>query len=169
LGTTVAMTFMGATYWMLPRLLARELRPLALARLQPWLWFLGMIFFSTSYHVAGLRGLPRRVWSGSLDGFAEGAAWAPLPRIAAVGGVILFLSSLCFVIVVLGTWFAGRRIDPPPFEFAEPLGGAPEPGIWDRLGLWTLVAIGLVLLAYAYPLAHLLSLQRFGSPGFQPF
>jgi heme/copper-type cytochrome/quinol oxidase subunit 1 len=32
----------GATCWMLPRLLGRELRPAALARVQPWLWFLGV-------------------------------------------------------------------------------------------------------------------------------
>jgi cytochrome c oxidase subunit 1 len=160
---------MGATYWMLPRLLGRELRPLGIARLQPWLWFLGMAFFSTSYHVAGLRGLPRRVWSGSLDGFADPAPWRGLPQIAAGGGVILFLSSLCFVVVVLATAFGGRRIEPPAFEFAEALGGPPRRGPWDRLGMWTLVAIVLVLLAYAYPLAHLLSLERFGSPGFQPF
>jgi cytochrome c oxidase subunit 1 len=169
LGTTVAMTFMGATYWMLPRLIGRELRPIALARLQPWLWFLGMLLFSTSYHIAGLQGLPRRVYSGSLDGAAEGASWLPLTKIAAVGGVVLFLSSLCFVVVVLATWLGGRRIEPPPFEFAEPLGGAPKLGVWDRLGMWTVVAIVLVALAYAYPLAHLLSLERYGSPGFQPF
>jgi hypothetical protein len=41
--------------------------------------------------------------------------------------------------------------------------------VWDRLGMWTVVAIVLVALAYAYPLAHLLSLERYGSPGFQPF
>ncbi len=35
--------------------------------------------------------------------------------------------------------------------------------------MWTVVAIILVAVAYAYPLAHLLSLERFGSPPFQPF
>ena len=41
--------------------------------------------------------------------------------------------------------------------------------IWDRIGMWTLVAIVLIILAYAYPLYHLFSLERFGSPGFRPF
>ena len=68
LGTTVALTFMGGTYWLLPRLLGRELRFPRLATVQPYLWFLGMAFFSTSYHIAGLRGLPRRVYSGTLTG-----------------------------------------------------------------------------------------------------
>ena len=41
LGTTVALSFMGATYWLLPRMLGRELRLMGLARVQPYLWFLG--------------------------------------------------------------------------------------------------------------------------------
>jgi hypothetical protein len=43
------------------------------------------------------------------------------------------------------------------------------PTIWDRFGLWSLVAAALVLVAYAYPLIQLLAHPRFGSPGFQPF
>jgi len=154
---------------MLPRLLGRELRFAALARLQPWLWALGMSLFSTAYHVAGLRGLPRRVYSGSFDGAAGAAPWKVLTQVGAWGGVILFLSALCFVTVVVSTWLAGRRIPPPPFEFAVPLRPVTAPGIWDRLGLWTVVAIVMIVAAYAYPLAHLLSLERFGSPPFSPF
>jgi hypothetical protein len=83
--------------------------------------------------------------------------------------VILFLSAPAFVTVVVGTWLSGRRIEPPAFEFAAPLRAVTAPGVWDRLGMWTLVAIILVAVAYAYPLAHLLSVERFGSPPFQPF
>jgi cytochrome c oxidase subunit 1 len=167
LGTTVALTFMGATYWLLPRLLGREIRFGAVARVQPYLWFLGMTLFSTSYHIAGLRGLPRRVYSASLAG-DQGAAWHGLTQIAAVGGVVLFLSALCFVTVVFATWIAGRRIEPPAFEFAVPL-HPPTLGLWDRFGLWTIVAVVLVAAAYAYPLFELLTHPRFGSPAFKPF
>lgn len=168
LGTTVALTFMGATYWLLPRLLGREIRFGALARLQPYLWFLGMSIFSTSYHIAGMRGLPRRVYSAALAG-DQGASWHGLTVVAAVGGVVLFLSALCFVTVVFGTWVGGRRIEAPPFEFAVPLHAPTALSVWDRFGLWTIVAIVLVLAAYAYPLTQLLSHPRFGSPAFKPF
>ena len=168
LGTTVALTFMGATYWLLPRLLGREIRFGALARVQPYLWFLGMSIFSTSYHIAGMRGLPRRVYSAALAG-DQGASWHGLTMVAAVGGVVLFLSALCFVTVVFGTWVAGRRIEAPPFEFAVALETPTALGVWDRFGLWTIVAIVLVVAAYAYPLMQLLSHPRFGSPAFKPF
>jgi len=138
-----------------------------LARVQPYLWFLGMTAFSTSYHIAGLRGLPRRVYSASLTG-DQGAPWHTLTMVAAHGGVLLFLSALLFVTVVFATWTTGKRIPPPPFEFAVPL-RPPTGTIWDRFGLWTIVAILLIAAAYAYPLFQLLSHPRFGSPGFKPY
>jgi cytochrome c oxidase subunit I len=168
LGTTVALTFMGATYWLLPRMLGRQLRLRTLALVQPWLWCLGMAFFSTSYHIAGIRGLPRRVYSASLAG-DQGAAWHDLTILAAVGGVILFLSAVCFVVVVVATWTAGQRIEAPAFEFARPLLPETGPSVWDRLGLWTMVGAALVIVAYAYPLMQLISHPRYGSPPFKPF
>jgi cytochrome c oxidase subunit 1 len=168
LGTTVALTFMGATYWLLPRLIGRELRFQGLARVQPYLWFGGMILFSTSYHIAGLRGLPRRVYSGALTG-DHGASWQTLTLVAAVGGVILFVSALAFVTVVAATWIAGRRIPAPAFEFAVPLRPVTAIGLWDRLALWTAVAVVLLAIAYVFPLYTLLTHTRYGSPPFQPF
>lgn len=168
LGTTVALTFMGATYWLLPRVLGRELRLPGLARIQPYLWFVGVALFSTSYHIAGLRGLPRRVYSGALTG-ELGGPWHMLTQVAAAGGVIIFLSAVAFVTVVLATWTSGRRIETPSFEFAQSLRPATAMGLWDRFGLWTIVAVILVAAAYAYPLLTLLAHQRYGSPPFQPF
>jgi len=168
LGTTVALSFMGGTYWLLPRLTGRELRLPGLARIQPYLWFIGMTIFSLNYHIAGLRGLPRRVYSGALLG-DQGQEWAGLVAWAAVGGVILFLSALAFVIVVVATWSSGRRVEAPAFEFAVPLRPVTATGVWDRYGLWTIVAIVLVALAYAYPLLTLIAQPRYGSPPFQPF
>ncbi len=168
LGTTVALSFMGATYWLLPRLAGRELRFPILAGIQPYLWFGGMVFFSGAYHLAGLLGLPRRIYSAALDG-QQAARWGSLPMVAAAGGIVLFLSALLYVLVSFATLVAGRKIAPPGFEFSVPMRPVPARGIWDRLGLWTVVAIVLIVAAYAWPIAHLLAHPRFGSPPFQPF
>ncbi len=167
LGTTVTLSFMGGSYWLLPRLLGRELRFIGVARVQPYLWFAGMALYSTSYHVAGLRGLPRRVYSAALNG-EYGAEWHGLTMVAAAGAVVLFVSALCFVTVVFATWVAGKKIPAPNFEFASPLRPA-RLGIWDRFGMWTVLAVVLVAIAYAYPLIQLLRHPRYGSPPFQPF
>jgi cytochrome c oxidase subunit 1 len=170
-GTAVALTFMGTTYWLLPRLTGRELRFAAFAQVQPWLWFFGMMLFSISNHVAGLMGMPRRIYDAQYLGSAIAKAWAPWTAVSAAGGVILFTSAMCFVLVVVGTVLWGRRLPvAPPIEYAEAIDPPTGPAtLWDRFGLWTAVAIVLIVIAYAVPLYQLLALRRFGSPGFSPF
>jgi len=169
-GSAVALTFMGTTYYMLPRLLGRELELGLLARVQPYLWFLGMALFSFSNHITGLRGMPRRVYEASYGGSAIAAHWKILTGVSALGGLLLFVSAAFFVLVVLGTWLAGKKQTPEPIEWAEPLEPIAAKSTWlDRYGLWTVVAVVIILIAYAVPLWHHLQTVRFGSPGFKPF
>jgi cytochrome c oxidase subunit 1 len=169
-GTAVALTFLGTCYWLLPRLLGRELRFRRLVQWQPYLWFAGMMMFSLTNHVTGLQGMPRRLFETTYQGAAVARQWQGLTTLSAVGGVVLFLSSLCFLAVVVATAFWGRRIEPPPIELAVPLEPPPAArNVWDRFGLWTAVALVLIVAGYAYPLYHLYAMHRFGSIGYQPF
>ncbi len=169
-GTAVTLSFMGSCYWLLPRLTGRALVAPKLALAQPYLWFLGMILFSGSSHITGLMGQPRRVFSSSFFGDEAAQSWQFLTSLSAIGGVVLFVSSLLFLMVVGGTYGWGKRIDAPEVRFAVPLDddSAPAP-VWDRFGLWVGIAVLLIVLAYAYPIYELLTMERFGSPGFKPF
>jgi cytochrome c oxidase subunit 1 len=169
-GSAVALTFMGTSYWLMPRLLGRELELALLARIQPYLWFLGMALFSFSNHVTGLMGMPRRIYDASYGGAAAAQSWHGLTLVSALGGLFLFTSAAFFVMVMLGTWLVGKPKPAEPIEWAEPLHPSPATVTWlDRYGRWTIVAVILVLLAYAYPLWAHLQMPRFGSPGFKPF
>jgi cytochrome c oxidase subunit 1 len=169
-GSAVALTFMGAAYWLLPRLTGRELELALLARVQPYLWFLGMMLFSFSNHITGLMGMPRRVFDASYGDHPAALSWHWLTHVSAVGGLVLFVSAAFFIMVMLGTALAGKRQQPEPVLWAEPLEGPPaRRSIFDRYGLWTVVAVILVIIAYAYPLWHHLSMTRYGSPGYSPF
>jgi len=169
-GTAVALTFLGTCYWLLPRLLGRELRFRRLAQWQPYLWFAGMMMFSLTNHITGLEGMPRRLFAVDYQGAAVARQWQGLTAVSAAGGVVLFVSSLCFLVVVIATAFRGRRIEPPPIELAVPLGAPPATrNVWERFGLWSAVAVVLIVAAYAYPIYHLYAMHRFGSVGYQPF
>lgn len=169
-GSAVALTFMGVAYWLVPKLVGRDLELDLLARVQPFLWFVGMLLFSLANHVTGLMGMPRRVYEAGYAGSAIASGWQNLTLVSALGGVLLFVSASFFLLVMLGTVLAGRRREQPALEFAEPLAGKPErPLIFDRIWLWVVMAIVLVVIAYAYPLASHLGMERFGSPGFKPF
>jgi heme/copper-type cytochrome/quinol oxidase subunit 1 len=125
-----------------------------------------MALFSTSCHVAGLRGLARRVYSASLSG--TGGPFHTLTQIAALGSISLFVSAWSYVIVVATTWLSGKKVPAPAFEFASAL-RPPIASILDRYGFWTVIAVVIVLAGYAYPIIHLLMQQRYGSPPYQPF
>jgi cytochrome c oxidase subunit 1 len=171
-GSAAALTFMGACYWLVPKVSGRDLELSLLAKVQPYLWFLGMALFSFTGHVAGLMGLPRRVFATSYGDAAQAQAWERLTSISAIGGVVLFASAGFFVLVMVATMLAGPRREQAPIQWAESLGTPSEgyaPTIWDRLGLWFGVAVVLVVIAYAIPLYDLLQLTRYGSQGFKPF
>ena len=169
-GTATALTFMGTSYWLIPKLTGRDLELGLLAKVQPFLWFFGMLLFSIANHITGIMGMPRRVYETEYGGSAVAQSWEGLTTVSAVGGMLLFLSASFFLLVMLGTVLAGAKNEQPPLEFAEALGDeSPAGSILDRFRPWVIVAIVLVIIAYAYPLYSHLSMERFGSPGFQVF
>ncbi|MDR0787181.1 MAG: cbb3-type cytochrome c oxidase subunit I, partial [Gemmatimonadota bacterium] len=169
-GTAVALTFMGTTYWLLPRLTGRSLRLVPLAQVQPYLWFVGMMFFSIVNHATGLMGMPRRIYSSTYQGHPAAALWQQWTGLSALGGVILFVSALSFVTVVIATAWRGEKINAPAIEYAESVDPVPAKfTIWDRLGMWAVIGVVLVAVAYSGPIWHLLTMETFGSPGFKPF
>ena len=168
-GSASALTFMGASYWLLPRLLEKRLELAPMARVQPYIWFVGMLLFSIPTHITGVMGMPRRVYDASYGDHPTALSWKALTDLSAIGGMLLFASALFFVLVMLFTLFGSVR-EAEQVDFAEPL-EAPGPRalMFDRLGLWTAAAIILVLVAYGPPLWNHLQLARFGSAGFSPF
>lgn len=169
-GSAAALSFMGGMYWLVPKVSGRKLEAVPLARVQPWLWFLGMVLFSFSNHIAGLMGVPRRVYTTDFGGSAVAKSWQVLTTISALGGVVLFASAGLFVLVMLATLLGGQRGAQQPIEWAESLGGeTTKVTTWDKLGLWFVVASVIVVVAYGLPLYEHFQLVRYGSPGFKPF
>jgi cytochrome c oxidase subunit 1 len=168
-GSASALTFMGASYWLLPRLLSKRLELAPMARVQPYIWFAGMLLFSIPTHITGVMGMPRRMYDASYGDHPAALSWKLLTDISAIGGLLLFVSALFFVLVVLFTLFGAVR-EVEAIEFAEPLElPGPRALMFDRLGLWTAAAIILLVVSYGPPLWNHLRLVRFGSAGFSPF
>ena len=166
-GGPVALTFVGATYRLIPALSGRKLFAPRLALASIFLWFVGMLVMSTSMHTVGLLGAPRRTSDVSYAGAAAAASWHPWMISAALGGTIIALGVLLFVIVATGTYIKDAKDpNPPPLAFApvdEHAG--PTPAILDRLGSWGLIAFAAAILAYAGPIAQLMSTHDYLAPG----
>ncbi len=150
-GTATTLTFMAASYLMIPALFRRGIFSMPLARAQPFLWFIGMAIFSFSLHAAGLLGVPRRTSDVMYAGNAPDS-WIPLLLAAAVGGIIFATSGAVFVFNAFASILRGPTVNPHPKPNLEELVKDREPGPAgrvDRLSVWIGLAAALIVFAYA--------------------
>jgi cytochrome c oxidase subunit 1 len=165
-GGPAALTFVGAAYWLIPRITGRALWNPGLALLQTRLWFVGMLVMSFAMHFAGLLGAPRRTAEVAYMGSAVAQTWQPYMLAAAAGGLILFLSVMAFAAVAIGTLVQNQHTETMQATFAapvDPTDRTPEP--LQHLFRWGAVALVLAVLAYAGPLGELLRNPGYLAPG----
>jgi cytochrome c oxidase subunit I len=167
-GGPVALTFIGASYSLVSTLTGRRLFAPKLALASVYTWFAGMAIMSISMHIAGILGAPRRTSDVSYMGSHVAQSWHPWMIGAALGGAILGLAIVMYVVVAIGTLLANRpatttdrNFTLAPHDDADP---AP-PAVFDRLGQWAAIAIAVALLAYAGPIAQQLSVHAYLAPG----
>ena len=168
-GGPVALTLLAATWRLLPALTGKPLFNVGLARAQVWLWFIGMGVMSFAMHTQGLLGAPRRVEHLAYGGAAVAQPWQAYSLLSAGGGIVIFLSVIAFAIVLFGTLLSpvGAREGQSEREFTFALSRPDDAGptILDRLGLWSLVAIAVVIVAYAGPLYQHFTEHAYLVPG----
>lgn len=166
LATAVTLSFIGISYWLIPKLTGKELWSVRTARVQVWLWVAGMVPFSSSHHLLGLYfGVPRRTMLGAAPYLSS--EWSPLLLLAAVGGLLLWASVVLYFVVVLGTVFASRQAaHPVEMPVAEAVRDPQEtPGWLDAWKPWLIVTIILIVLSYGWPLADLVRNADLSSAG----
>jgi cytochrome c oxidase subunit I len=151
-GSAVIMYF-AIAYAIWPRLTGREHPSLAPLRLQLWLWFIGMMVMTLPWHWLGLQGQWRRVANFN---YADPiiAAWGPLVIVSLCGAFVLLASALLFVrnLAVL------HRSELPAHErslYALAVNPPQHvPAALNGFGLWNVLLLVLMVLAYGYPVAQ---------------
>ena len=103
---------------------------------------------SIAMHTQGLLGAPRRSADIAYAGAAVAAQWHPWALVTAAGGVVILTSVVAFAINLFATIFAGEEGE-TPFVFAVARADEPPAPKWvGNLGMWTVVAVLLVVVAY---------------------
>ncbi len=167
-GTAVALTFMGVTYWLVPHLTGRRLWSRKAALWQAWLWFFGMTLMSRGMVWAGMLGAPRRTALGSAPYFQP--EWTDPLRLAAFGGVLLTVSGVLFFVNLVGTLWGAPRGVTTEVPVAEPVEeGRAMPAFLDRFTPWVTVTAVLVAAAYLPTLYRLFAEMRLTVPGLRPY
>jgi cytochrome c oxidase subunit I len=169
-GTAVTLTFFGMTFWLMPHLTGRKLFSPRLALWSAWTWFVGMMLFAVGMHWQGLLGVPRRAWISNMLPSLQGTyANAAVPQaITLVSGCILFVAVVLYFTVLFGTLFSSRRIEEDsvaiPFPDADGIQGGRAVRAFDRLGMWFILAVALVCVAYLPTLFYMFT-HQVGVPG----
>lgn len=165
-GTASALSFMGIAYWLVPHLTGKPLPNPKTAVAQAWLWLAGVLLFSRGQMGAGLLGQPRRIPSQAAPYGLE--SWEGYNVLTGIGGTIMFVSGILFFWVLFRILTNRATGDVPDMPVAETVHGADEsPAILDRIGLWSVVAVVLILIAYVP--VFLSHTYEFTSPGFSLF
>jgi cytochrome c oxidase subunit 1 len=117
-GTTLA--FMALTYFLIPTLFKRELIWKGLARWQPYLFGLGMAFFTLVMMGAGTLGVSRRHWDMAFTGAALGYEYPGsaylLMGLVGISGVIAIVGGAAFILITVGSILFGKKIDVPGYS-----------------------------------------------------
>ncbi|MBF0304561.1 MAG: cbb3-type cytochrome c oxidase subunit I [Alphaproteobacteria bacterium] len=114
-GTTLA--FMAITYFLVPVLFGRELIMPGLAKIQPYLFGLGMGGASLFMMGAGTLGVSRRHWdlafSDAPHAFEYPAAAYLLLGLNGISAIVATIGGIAFVVVIVGSVLFGKPVVAP--------------------------------------------------------
>jgi cytochrome c oxidase subunit I+III len=105
----VVFPFYAMLYYWLPKITGRLLLE-RLGKIQFWLMFVSFNVTFFPMHVAGLLGMPRRVYT-----FPEGLGWEPYNLISSAGAMVFGLSAFLIVVNLLASLRWGKRAGPNPW------------------------------------------------------
>jgi cytochrome c oxidase subunit 1 len=162
-GGAIVIMYFAIAYDLWPHLTGKALRSLRLMRAQLWLWFIGMLVVTFPWHYVGILGIPRRMAYFDYSDPAI-APQALSVTITFIGGLLLLVSALLFI-VVLVRGHLGARVQLPEFRFSMPVHQPKRvPIALNSFALWLTLMIALTVVNYGYPIAKLMALKETSVP-----
>ncbi|HTO10167.1 MAG TPA: cbb3-type cytochrome c oxidase subunit I [Candidatus Binatia bacterium] len=126
-----ALAFMAVTYYVLPLIFKRRVAFWGLAKIQPYLFGIGIVILSMSMIFQGIFGVPRRHWDVSFSNAPFPVEYHPAVQLfqatMGLGGLLAIAGGLAYIAIAVVSVFFGR-----PFELADTRdrSGVPQ-GVWN--------------------------------------
>lgn len=109
-----ALAFMGVTYYLIPLIFRKRVAFWSLAKIQPWLFAIGMTVFSIAMTFAGTFGVPRREWDITFSGAPFDVQFNPavdlVIGIMAIGGLLAAAGGGIYILVTVWSVFFGEPL-----------------------------------------------------------
>ncbi|MFD1361018.1 cbb3-type cytochrome c oxidase subunit I [Lentibacillus salinarum] len=169
LGMTVALTFFGISYWLIPHISKRVLTSAMnkFGVVTTILWTVGMSFMSISMHLVGLLGSPRRTSYSTYGDNATALGWDPYLIFLGVGGTILIVAVIMQVYAAFHLMFRAPKGE-EEFPIGEEEDYASKTPFWtERWSRTILIMLVVVAMGYVIPLVDFIGYAPPGSPPYQ--
>jgi cytochrome c oxidase subunit 1 len=109
-----ALAFMGATYYLSPLVFRKRVAFWSMAKVQPYVFGLGMLIFTMAMTFAGSFGVPRRHWDISFSQAPVDLQFSPavdlLLAVTAIGGLIAATALFMFIGIAVASVFFGKPL-----------------------------------------------------------
>ncbi|GGF27174.1 cytochrome c oxidase subunit I [Halobacillus andaensis] len=165
-GMSVVMTFFGISYWLIPYLSKRQLTPKMnkIGVIQTIIWTIGMILMAGSQHLVGLLGDPRRTSFTTYGDHPTALSWIPYEYVMGIGATLLLVGVIIQVYAVFNMMFFAPKGE-TEYPVAEPEDDARPVPMWtERWGLWIVLLLMVVAMAYVVPIMDFVLHAPPGSP-----
>jgi cytochrome c oxidase subunit I len=126
-----ALAFMAVTYYVLPLIFRKRVAFWGLAKIQPYLFGIGIVILAMSMIFQGIFGVPRRHWDTSFSNAPFQVEYHPAVQLfqatMGIGGLLAIAGGLAYVVIAVVSVFFGR-----PFRLADShdRSGVPQ-GVWN--------------------------------------
>ncbi|SHE77484.1 cbb3-type cytochrome c oxidase subunit I [Flavisolibacter ginsengisoli] len=139
----------------------------------PYLWVIGILIFSTGLSWGGLLGEPRRTNLGMtyLNPKNElfTPEWVPTTTLALLGGIIMFIAGMLFLVVFFGTMLK-KQTEAAMLEFpvSENLHNERRIPLFDSFKPWLVTMAVVLVIAYVPAFLDATKNPGPGAPRFTP-
>jgi cytochrome c oxidase subunit I len=174
-GGPVFLGILGMSLFMITGILKKPVISPRLAVAVPYVWMGGTFIFSSGLFLGGLRGEPRRTNMGMTylnpTSPSYRADWWITTHVGAVGGCIMGLAILLYLIVLIRS-FSGSRseaLEHEPFSIplSETYHNENIPAV-RNFRPWIIAAALLIVLAYYPPINDIMKSKFKLAPGYHP-
>ena len=139
----------------------------------PYLWTIGVLIFSTGLMWGGLLGEPRRTNLGMtyLNPKSElfRPDWVPTTTLALLGGIIMFVAGMLFILVFFGTMLRKKsQIAELNLPVSEAYHDEKRIPLFDQFRPWLVTMVLILLIAYIPALMNVEKNTGPKAPAFTP-
>ena len=121
-----ALAFMGLTYYVVPLIFRKRVAFWGMAKVQPYVFALGMLIFTMAMTFAGTFGVPRRHWDTSFAQAPFDVQFSPtvdlMIGIMAIGGLLAVTGGAMYIVITVSSVFFGRSVGDVAAMAADPTG-----------------------------------------------